>query len=132
MHVAQLMHTLPLTVSCFSKIQVGFTFLVSAHLGSPGKRAVKRVCSSVVDESRLIARLLPTTKPHQLTWVVNLPVGCYLQHPPLPFVIIYYLAKNLDIYFTDLHFTFLRIVEGYVELGTVITVCSSAGGCVSQ
>ena len=33
---------LPLTVSCFSKIQIGFTFLVPAHLGSPGKGAVKR------------------------------------------------------------------------------------------
>ena len=32
---------LPLTVSCFSKIQTGFTFLVPAHLGSPGQRAVK-------------------------------------------------------------------------------------------
>jgi len=28
---------LPLTVSCFSKIQIGFTFLVPAYLGSPGK-----------------------------------------------------------------------------------------------
>jgi len=35
---------LPLTVSCFSKIKIGFAFLVPAHLGSPGKRAVKRVC----------------------------------------------------------------------------------------
>ena len=35
---------LPLTVSCFSKIQIGFTFLVPAHLDSPGQRAVKRVC----------------------------------------------------------------------------------------
>jgi len=43
LHMAQLM-PLPLTVSCFSKIQVGFTFLVPAHPGSPGKRAVKRVC----------------------------------------------------------------------------------------
>ena len=43
LHMAQLM-PLPLTVSCFSKIQIGFTFLVPAHLGSPGKRAVKRVC----------------------------------------------------------------------------------------
>jgi len=34
--MAQLM-PLPLTVSCFSKIQIGFTFLVPAHLGSPGK-----------------------------------------------------------------------------------------------
>ena len=40
MHMAQLM-PLPLTVSCFSKIQIGFTFLVPAHPGSPGKRAVK-------------------------------------------------------------------------------------------
>jgi len=43
LHTARLMQ-LPLTVSCFSKIQIGFTFLVPAHLGSPGKRAVKWVC----------------------------------------------------------------------------------------
>ena len=43
LHLAQLM-PLPLTVYCFSKIQVGFTFLVPAHPGSPGKRAIKRVC----------------------------------------------------------------------------------------
>jgi len=44
LHVAQLM-PLPLTVSCSSKIQIGFTFLVPAHPGSPGQRAVKRwVC----------------------------------------------------------------------------------------
>ena len=42
LHTAQLM-PLPLTVSCFSKIQIGFTFLVPAHPGSPGQRAVKRV-----------------------------------------------------------------------------------------
>jgi len=41
--MAQLM-PLPLTVSCFSKIQIGFTFLVPAQPGSPGQRAVKRVC----------------------------------------------------------------------------------------
>jgi len=35
---------LPLTISCSSKIQIGFTFLVPAHPGSPGQRAVKRVC----------------------------------------------------------------------------------------
>jgi len=46
MHIAQLM-PLPHTVSCFSKIQIGFTFLVLAHLGSPGKRAVKWVCVCV-------------------------------------------------------------------------------------
>ena len=46
LHMAQLM-PLPLTVSCFSKIQIGFTFLVPAHLGRPGKMAVKRVCVCV-------------------------------------------------------------------------------------
>ena len=46
LHMAQLM-TLPLTVSCFSKIQIGFTFLVPAHPGSPGKGAVKQVCVCV-------------------------------------------------------------------------------------
>ena len=43
LHTAQLMPQ-PLTVSCFSKIQIGFTFLVPADPGSPGQRAVKRVC----------------------------------------------------------------------------------------
>jgi len=46
LHMAQLM-PLPLTVSCFTKIQIGFTFLVPTHQGSPGKRAVKRLCVCV-------------------------------------------------------------------------------------
>jgi len=46
LHMAQRI-PLPLTVSCFSKIQIGFTFLVAAHLGGPGQRAVKRVCVCV-------------------------------------------------------------------------------------
>ena len=46
LHMAQLM-PLPHTVSCFSKIQIGFTFLLPAHPGSPGQRAVKRVCVCV-------------------------------------------------------------------------------------
>ena len=40
LHMAQLM-PLPLTVSCSSKTQIGFTFLVPAYPGSPGKEAVK-------------------------------------------------------------------------------------------
>ena len=40
LHMAQLM-PVPLTVSCFSKIQIGFTFLLLAHPRSPGQRAVK-------------------------------------------------------------------------------------------
>ena len=46
LEMVQLM-PLPLTVSCFSKILIGFTVLVPAHLGSPGQRAVKWVCVSV-------------------------------------------------------------------------------------
>ena len=38
---------LPLTVACFSKIQIGFTILVLADPGSPGKRVVKCVCVGV-------------------------------------------------------------------------------------
>jgi len=44
--MAQLMPLL-LTLSCFSKIQIGFTFLVPAHPGSPGQSAIKRVCVCV-------------------------------------------------------------------------------------
>jgi len=51
LHMAQLM-PLPLTVSFFSKIQTGFTFLVPAHPDSPGKRAVKRVWCGTTQVSR--------------------------------------------------------------------------------
>ena len=44
---------LPLTVPCFSKIQIGFTFLVLAHLGSPGQRTVKWMCVCVILSSTL-------------------------------------------------------------------------------
>jgi len=47
LHTAQLM-PLPLTVSCFSKIQIGFAFLVPADPGSPGERAIKWVYVCVV------------------------------------------------------------------------------------
>jgi len=54
LHMAQLM-PLPLTVSCFSKIQIGFAFLVPAHPGSLEKgplnvraRACARVCVCVI------------------------------------------------------------------------------------
>ena len=46
LHMAQMM-PLPLAVCCFSKIQIGFTFLVPAHLCSPRQRAVKHVCVCV-------------------------------------------------------------------------------------
>jgi len=56
LHMAQQM-PLPLTVSCFSEIQIGFTFLVLAHPGSPGKRAVKRVCVCVCVQGSVVTYL---------------------------------------------------------------------------
>jgi len=72
LHMAQLMPLL-LTVSCFSKIQIGSTFLVPSHLGSPGKRAVKRMCVIVclvngmlmcVSAGRLPASVPPQAQPY--------------------------------------------------------------------
>ena len=58
--MAQLM-PLPLTVSCFSKSQVGFTFLVPDHLGSRGQRAIKRVCVCVCFEVYAVEETLPSS-----------------------------------------------------------------------
>ena len=57
---------LPLTVSCSSKIQIGFTFLISAHLGSPGQRAIKRVCVCVCVKHRLTAKNRDQLRNHTL------------------------------------------------------------------
>jgi len=47
LHMAQLM-PLALIDSCFSKIQIGYFYLSgTGHPGSPGQRAVKRVCVCV-------------------------------------------------------------------------------------
>ena len=52
------MMPLPLTVSCFSKIQIGFTFLVPAHPGSPGKGSLNGcVCVCVCVCVRVCARM---------------------------------------------------------------------------
>jgi len=54
---------LPLTVSCFSIIQIGFTFLVPAYSDSPGKWAVKRVCVCACDTSYLLTYLKLSVRP---------------------------------------------------------------------
>jgi len=60
LHMAQLM-PLPLTLSCFSKIQIGFTFLVPAHLGSPRKKAIERgMCVSLCVICRQFWQLILT------------------------------------------------------------------------
>jgi len=66
LHMAQLM-PLSLTVSCFSKIQIGFTFLVPAHPGGPGQRAVKRVCVCVCAEAVLASPLPGQCYPENVT-----------------------------------------------------------------
>ena len=64
LHMVQLM-PLPLTVSCFSKIQIGFTFLVPAHLGIPGKRAVNGcMCVCVWLSLSLVAVTCSTESVH--------------------------------------------------------------------
>ena len=65
LHMAQLM-PLPLTVFCFSKIQIGFAFLVPTHPGSPRQMAVKRVCVSgyiLKKNSRRVLRDKPYNNP---------------------------------------------------------------------
>jgi len=64
LHMSQLM-PLQLTASCCSKIQIGFSFLVPAHPGRPGKRAVKRVCvcvcvNNMVNLRPLTAHIMPS------------------------------------------------------------------------
>ena len=56
MHMAQLM-PLPLTISCFSEIQIGFSFLVLAHLGTREIRAVKWVCVCNLRVAKVLSHL---------------------------------------------------------------------------
>jgi len=72
LHTDQLM-PLPLTVSCFSKIQTGFTFLVPGHPGSPGQRAVKRARVCVYNVLNQIISLQECTlKKPRLKAIVKL------------------------------------------------------------
>ena len=77
LHTAQLM-PLPLTVSCFSKIQNGFTFLVPAAPVCPGPRAVKWVCVCVCKMflcgltdlvTGIVSVGMESGVPHQ--WILN-------------------------------------------------------------
>jgi len=54
LHMSQLM-PLPLTVSCSSKIEIGFTFLVPAYPGCPGKEAVKWLLLLSLEEDSTMA-----------------------------------------------------------------------------
>jgi len=56
---------LPLTVCCFSKIQIGFSFLVPAHPGSPGKGPLNGYDFAIVDPTQPMGQPNPWTT---LTW----------------------------------------------------------------
>jgi len=75
--MAQLMPQ-QLNVSCLSKIQIDFTFLVLAYLGSPGKRAAKRVCARyslyfTTDQKKPTQLTLPPreSRPASNTWFLG-------------------------------------------------------------
>ena len=71
LHMAQLM-PLPLTFSCFSKMQIGFTFLVVAHPGSPGKKSLNgHVCICVHEEMTFKTVNYVTLHPSVCVWSLN-------------------------------------------------------------
>ena len=80
LHMAQLM-PLPFTVACFSKIQIGFTFLVLAHLGSPGKGPLNGcVCVCVCVCCSLYSQLVTSRSLHSTLNTVRLSMmraGCW-------------------------------------------------------
>ena len=49
LHMSQLV-PLPLAVSCFGKMQIGFTFLAPAHPAGPGKGPLNGVCLVLLKE----------------------------------------------------------------------------------
>jgi len=60
LHMAQLI-PLPLTLSCFSKLQIGFTFLVLAYLGSPRKGPLNGCVCVVILDIYLLRMLVTLT-----------------------------------------------------------------------
>jgi len=115
LHMAQLM-PLPLTVSCFGKIQIGFSFLVPAHLRSPGQRAVKRVCVCVC--VWIQSEFSQTTKYSRTFKALNLQLlySSTLKDPGVPWI--------PDIYYCESCWTFsLLKCPCVVSCNLVVSVC---------
>ena len=97
---------LPLTVSCFSKIQIGFTFVVPAHPGSHGKRAVKRACVCVRPRPFYPSAIVPWAGD-TCTYVIMLHLGAEtvgpredypgVSHPAAVVVAIDHRVDDLDV-----------------------------------
>ena len=121
LHIAQLM-PLPLTVSCFSKIQIGLPFLVPAHLGSPGKRAIKRVCvcCSIASFTFLLNQQPAWSYP-TLGQVIKINWSKFLKTKPLP------VAKR-HCQINTRHGTISCHIECIAQMRPVATVCGQLGG----
>ena len=85
LHMAQLMPLL-LNVSCFSKIPVGFTFLILAHPSSPRQRAVEWVCVCVVSAVMTQEVFLKILLHVKYTWTCIWPRWCHCHSPSLAWV----------------------------------------------
>jgi len=72
LHMAQLM-PLPLTVSCFSKIQIAFTFLVPVHTHTQKRFTALWILSGTTRVSRYQKRHSPTHTHHGH----QLPLICF-------------------------------------------------------
>ena len=82
-------HSLSLA-SCFSKIRIGFTFLIPAHPGSPGQMAIKWVCECLQPFSGTIISWVQSLQPtlqlglwadadnmwHRFAFATRARVGC--------------------------------------------------------
>ena len=77
LHMAQLM-PLPLTVSCFNKIQIGFTFLVRAHPGSPGRGPLNGCLFVCFEVNRTICKQSAPCFTHISVWTPHHSIftGC--------------------------------------------------------
>jgi len=81
LHTAQLM-PLSLTVSCFNKIQIGFTFLVPAYPGSPGQRAAKQVCVCVGELTIAVGERTSLSAMRLVSVLICLRLGMSATWPP--------------------------------------------------
>ena len=79
LHMSQLM-PLTLTVSCFSKIQIGFTFLVPAHLGCPKKGPLNGcVCVPSVKSELVVEERVKSSTTISFPYA-NAPTQVHLHH----------------------------------------------------
>ena len=122
LHMAQLV-PLPLTVCCFTKIQIGFTFLVPVHVGSPGKRA-SYVCAKLSGIHLLLTEVL-CGEVLLLCLCVCLSV-CVLDVAPLTVSQASYVCAKLS----GVHLLLTEVLCGEVLLLCTVSVCLSVCLCV--